>query len=95
MNILKSFIFLVIYVSAEKPYNSSAARKISVDLLSLISGKDPGHLQKFLEDYTPQMHDHSHKHKYQHKHAHQHRLVVQKNFKEINHFPSNVDWILG
>ena len=74
MNILKSFIFLVIYVSAEKPYNSSAARKISVDLLSLISGKDPGHLQKFLEDYTPQMHDHSHKHKYQHKHAHQHRL---------------------
>merc|ERR1711971_445481 len=72
MNILKSFIFLVIYVSAEKPYNSSAERKISVDLLSLISGKSPGYLQKLFEDYTPQIRDHSHKHKYKHKHAHQH-----------------------
>ena len=93
MNILKSFIFLVIYASAEKPYNSSAARKISVDLLSLISGKSPGYLQKFLEDYTPQIHDHSHKHKYKHKHAHQHRLVVQKNYKEIKHLSATAQFV--
>ena len=79
MKIINLLTFLVIYVSAENPYNSSAARMRSVDLLSLISGKGPGQVQTFLEDYTPQIHDHSHKHKYKHKHAHQHRLVVKEN----------------
>ena len=84
MKIINLLTFIVIYVSAENPYNSSAARMRSVDLLSLISGKGPGQVQTFLEDYTPQIHDHSHKHKYKHKHAHQHRLVVKQNCRSAD-----------
>ena len=84
MKIINLLTFLVIYVSAENPYNSSAARMRSVDLLSLISGKGSGQVQTFLEDYTPQIHDHSHKHKYKHKHAHQHRLVVNENCRSAD-----------
>ena len=73
MNILKIFLISLTSVITAEPRNSSETMTRAFNLSSLLSGKGPGHVQTFRDDYTPQLHDHSHKHKYKHKHAHQHR----------------------
>ena len=79
MNILKIFLISLTSVITAEPRNSSETITRAFNLSSLLSGKGPGHVQTFRDDYTPQLHDHSHKHKYKHKHAHQHRWGEEDN----------------